>query len=57
MPRAKTKGVRKTILKAIKVNAQAAETAGPNNAEHFARATLDLTSAYLNIHVIAPEDA
>lgn len=57
MPKATTGNVRKTILKAVESNAEAALSAPPENVEAFARATLDLTSAYLNIHVIAPEDA
>lgn len=57
MASAKTGNVRKTLLKAIESNAEAAITAAPPDVEAFARATNDLTSAYLNIHVIAPEDS
>lgn len=57
MPKATTKGVRQMILKAIETNAESSITAAPPEVVDFARATLDLTSAYMNIHVIAPEDA
>jgi hypothetical protein len=57
MAPATTKGVRKTLLKAISTAAEATEHVPPEFVADFARATVDLTSAYMNIHVIAPEDA
>lgn len=57
MAKATTKGVRQTLLKAIVTSAEATEHVPPEYVAPFARATLDLTSAYMNIHVIAPEDS